>query len=152
MSPTVSPRRLQTPTTTRVRVEVPRGSFGKRDATGTLEYPSPVPCPFNYGSAVGTRSADGEEADVVVLGPRLPLGSERELPVRAVVVFDDDGLPDDKWVCSAAPLRRRDRVALWAFFAGYGLVKRWSGPLRGATGSTGFRGLHDLPSPKTAPA
>ena len=31
-------------------VEVPRGSFLKRGSTGKVDFISPVPCPFNYGS------------------------------------------------------------------------------------------------------
>ena len=147
MRPRAPHRRRQTPPEVPFRIEVPRGSFGKRDAEGTLEFPSPVPCPFNYGSVPGARSADGEGADVVVLGPRLPLGHEGTLPVRAVVVFNDAGLEDDKWVCSARPLDRRDRAALVVFFSAYGLVKRLTAPLRGRRGASGFVALLDPQPP-----
>jgi inorganic pyrophosphatase len=33
-----------------VVVEIPRGSFLKRGSTGQLDFVSPLPCPFNYGS------------------------------------------------------------------------------------------------------
>lgn len=141
MPPRAAEHRRQTPPEVRFRIEVPRGSFGKRNATGALEYPSPVPCPFNYGAVPDAPSADGEGADVVVLGPRLSLGHEAVLPVRAVVVFNDAGLEDDKWVCSAHPLRPRDHLALVAFFSAYGLVKRWTAPLRGRRGASGFVAL-----------
>ena len=47
------------PTRVRVRVEVPRGSLAKRGAHGQIEFLSPVPCPFHYGSVVGVLGADG---------------------------------------------------------------------------------------------
>ena len=141
MPPRAAELRRHTPAEVRFCIEVPRGSFGKRNAAGALEYPSPVPCPFNYGAVPGAWSADGEGADVVVLGPRLARGHEAVLPVRAVVVFNDAGLEDDKWVCSARPLRQRDQVALVAFFSAYGLVKRLTAPLRGRSGASGFVGL-----------
>jgi inorganic pyrophosphatase len=33
-----------------VVIEVPRGSFLKRGSTGHVDFISPLPCPFNYGS------------------------------------------------------------------------------------------------------
>jgi inorganic pyrophosphatase len=33
-----------------VVIEVPRGSFLKRRSTGHIDFISPLPCPFNYGS------------------------------------------------------------------------------------------------------
>jgi inorganic pyrophosphatase len=33
-----------------VVIEVPRGSFIKRGSTGHVDFISPLPCPFNYGS------------------------------------------------------------------------------------------------------
>ena len=33
-----------------VVIEVPRGSFLKRGSTGHIDFISPLPCPFNYGS------------------------------------------------------------------------------------------------------
>lgn len=143
MQPRSPDLRRQTPPEVRFRIEVPRGSFSKRNATGAIEYPSPVPCPFNYGAVPGARSADGEDADVVVLGPRLPRGHEAVLPVRAVVVFNDAGLEDDKWVCSARPLGRGDRAALVSFFSAYGLVKHLTASLRGRKGVSGFVALVD---------
>ena len=115
-------------------IEVARGDLAKRSPAGRVEFASPIPCPFNYGSAPGHPSADGEPADVVVLGPRRPRGSRGSLPVVARVRFIDAGLPDDKWVCSDRPLRRRDLARLRAFFTTYAWIKRWSAPLRGVAG------------------
>ena len=33
-----------------VVIEIPRGSFLKRGSTGHVDFVSPLPCPFNYGS------------------------------------------------------------------------------------------------------
>jgi inorganic pyrophosphatase len=33
-----------------VVIEIPRGSFLKRGSTGRVDFVSPLPCPFNYGS------------------------------------------------------------------------------------------------------
>ena len=117
-------------------IEVARGDLAKRSPAGRVEFVSPVPCPFNYGSAPGFASADGEPADVVVLGRRRARGSRGTLPVVACVRFVDGGLPDDKWVCSACPLRKRDRWQLLAFFHLYATAKRVTAPLRGRGGPT----------------
>jgi inorganic pyrophosphatase len=57
-----------------VVIEVPLGSFIKRRDDGRVDFVSPVPCPFNYGSVPDTLSGDGDRVDAVVLGPRLPRG------------------------------------------------------------------------------
>jgi inorganic pyrophosphatase len=108
-------------------VEVPRFSFVKWGADGGVDFVSPLPCPFNYGSVPDTAGADGDPADVVWLGRRRSRGTRARMPVVAVVRFVDQGLADDKWVCSDAPLRRRDRAALEAFFRVYALAKRLAG-------------------------
>ena len=33
-----------------VVIEVPRGSFVKRGSSGSVDFISPLPCPFNYGA------------------------------------------------------------------------------------------------------
>ena len=52
------------------------------------------------------------------------------MAVVACVQFIDAGMPDDKWVCSDRPLRRRDRAALIVFFDSYARLKRWTAPFR----------------------
>ena len=37
-----------------VVIEIPRGSFLKRGSTGHVDFVSPLPCPFNYGSVPAT--------------------------------------------------------------------------------------------------
>ncbi len=114
-------------TTVRVRVEVPRGAWAKRDAAGRVEFWSPVPCPFDYGALVGVPSADGEEADAIVLGTRSQWGDLLEVPVWGAVRFVDRGLVDDKWVCGRAPTPGDRQLLRW-FFRIYGMGKRLRHP------------------------
>lgn len=123
----------------RVRIEVPRGSLVKRAADGGIDFLSPVPCPFNYGSVVGTTAPDGDPVDAVVLGPALGAGREAAWLVWGRVDFVDGGVDDAKWICAAeaptaAELRRIDR-----FFALYTWAKRAMNRARGRTGWTGVR-------------
>ncbi|MCA9575276.1 MAG: hypothetical protein R3B40_12065 [Polyangiales bacterium] len=135
------------PRVVRVRIEVPRGSFTKRAADGRIEFVSPLPCPFHYGSVVDVQGLDGDAQDALLLGRGGPRGTVHERPVRANVRFVDEGVPDDKWVCSAAPVSVAQERALVAFFRFYGVVKRVRDRLRGERGATGFLGFERLPEP-----
>ena len=64
-----------------------------------------------------------------------------ELAVRACVHFIDEGLSDDKWICSEAPLDRVQELALIAFFRFYGAVKATHDRVRGKRAATGYRGF-----------
>jgi inorganic pyrophosphatase len=131
----------------RARIEVPRGSFIKRELHGEarLDFVSPLPSPFNYGFLPGVDGEDGDPVDAVILGPRLPLGAEIERPVVARVRFVDAGQPDSKLVLSDRPLSRRQRMALVGFFRLYAHAKRALNLLRGARGPTRFEGLDEDP-------
>jgi inorganic pyrophosphatase len=133
------PRRL------RCRVEVPRGSRQKRGPDGRLEFWSPWPCPFAYGSVEGLRGADGDPQDALVLGPTLARGALWEGPLRARVAFRDGGLVDDKWVGADAPLDGGQLELLWAFFQRYAAIKAALGLLRGRRGPTRIEGIALLP-------
>jgi inorganic pyrophosphatase len=135
------------PTRARVRVEVPRGSFLKREGS-RVEYVSPVPCPFNYGSVIGTLGADGDPLDAVVLGPALALGAEVEVEVHGVVEFLDDGCEDAKLVCGTPPSAVEARL-LRAFFAAYAPARALLNRLKGQTGATRYGGLHLRTAPAT---
>jgi len=63
------------PTEIDVVIEVPRGSFLKRGSTGHIDFVSPLPCPFNYGSVPNYLGLEGDLLDALVLGPRLPFGT-----------------------------------------------------------------------------
>ena len=128
------------PSSLDVLVEQPRASFIKRREDGSIDFVSPLPCPFNYGSVPGTCADDGDREDAVVLGPRLAKGVYTGLPVLARAHFYDAGRYDGKWVCGQA-LRASDRCALVAFFNVYAVFKRVLNRARGLSGSTRFGGL-----------
>ena len=50
-----------------VLIEIPRGSFVKRGSTGHVDFVSPLPCPFNYGSVPQLVGLEGDLLDAVVL-------------------------------------------------------------------------------------
>jgi inorganic pyrophosphatase len=129
----------------RALIEVPRGSFLKRELHGVarLAFVSPLPCPFNYGCIPDLFGADGDPADAVVLGPRLPLGAVVEREVVARVRFVDGGRDDPKLVLSDRPLSALDRARLTAFFAFYARAKGLLARLRGREGGTGFLGIEE---------
>ncbi len=112
-----------------VTIETPRWSFTKRSASG-IDFRSPVPTPFNYGSILDTLAPDGEPVDAIVLGPRLSQGSRWHMPVLGIVKFVDDSLPDDKWILGLE-ISRSDCLVIDAFFAVYAQAKsarhRYSG-------------------------
>jgi len=133
------PRRVQ------VVIDSPRFSFTKLHDDGRIDFVSPLPCPFNYGSVPDTYSGDGDRMDALVLGPRLPRGARVERSVVAIVRFVDAGLQDPKWVCSQQPLSARDARELRAFFVAYALAKRALNALRGQGGATRYEGLDRVP-------
>ena len=131
------------PRRVRVRIEVPRGSFLKHRPDGTLDYASPLPCPFNYGSVLGSVAADGDPLDAIVLGPKIDAGVEVDADVRAVVWIRDAGVIDDKLICSTDPLTSRDRQRVDRFFRLYSVTKRALNLVRGCQGITEFEGWAD---------
>ncbi|HZM33106.1 MAG TPA: inorganic diphosphatase [Burkholderiales bacterium] len=106
-----------------VVIEVPRGSFLKRGSTGKLDFLSPLPCPFNYGSVPKYLGLEGDLLDAVVLGPRLPFGSRLTVKAWGAVTLIDRGMADDKLICSAEPLSPSERRAVVRFFRFYALCK-----------------------------
>jgi inorganic pyrophosphatase len=140
-------------TVVRVVVETPRGSFVKRRGDGLIGFVSPIPCPFDYGGVVGTRGADGDLCDALILGgSRRRRGETCEVRVLGCVRFVDDGVADDKLVCGhpgaldSGAMRRRIRI----FFALYAFAKRLV-RLGRARGPTRFLGLVCEPSAVETP-
>ncbi len=123
-----------------VVVEVPKGSFLKRGYDGTLDYISPMPAPFNYGSIPAIEAADGDPLDAVLVGPRRPAGHRQTATVMGIVHFIDAGDVDEKVVCGTGRLRTRDWLLINAFFAGYAVFKGSLNLLRGKNGKTRYRG------------
>ncbi|MCZ7566796.1 MAG: inorganic diphosphatase [Burkholderiales bacterium] len=125
------PRRRDDPAPPKVevRIEIPRGSFLKRGSNGHVDFVSPLPCPFNYGSVPQYLGRDGDLLDAVVLGPRLPPGARIRVPAWGAVILTDRGMSDDKLICGAQPLTDAQRRRVLLFFAFYarckGLLNLW---------------------------
>ncbi|MBV1860078.1 MAG: inorganic diphosphatase [Nannocystaceae bacterium] len=107
-----------------VTIEVARGSFVKRRPSGSVDFVSPLPCPYNYGSIAGTLGCDGDPLDAIVLGARLPYGLQVRVRVFGCIGFVDDGVADPKWVCGSGSLRPADRNGVERFFHIYAGFKR----------------------------
>jgi inorganic pyrophosphatase len=112
-----------------VVVEVPRGSFIKRGSTGCVDFISPLPCPFNYGSVPSYLGLEGDLLDALILGPRLPFGTRKLVKAWGAVTLTDRGMSDDKLVCSDQPLNSAQRQNVLRFFHFYakckGLLNVW---------------------------
>ena len=104
-------------------IEIPCGSFLKRGSTGSIDFVSPLPCPFNYGSVPTHIGLEGDLLDAVVLGPRLAAGTEVRTLAWGAVTLTDRGMSDDKLICSAVPLLPAQRVEVLRFFRFYARCK-----------------------------
>jgi inorganic pyrophosphatase len=112
-----------------VVIEVPRGSFLKRGSTGRVDFISPLPSPFNYGSVPDYLGLEGDLLDAVVLGPRLPFGTLVRVKAWGAVILTDRGMTDDKLICADLPLTATQRRRVLRFFHFYarckGLLNLW---------------------------
>jgi inorganic pyrophosphatase len=110
-------------------IEVPRGSFLKRGSTGHIDFISPLPCPFNYGSVPAYVGLEGDLLDAVVLGPRLPLATSIRVKAWGAVILTDRGMTDDKLICSSRRVDASERRKILRFFHFYakckGLLNLW---------------------------
>jgi inorganic pyrophosphatase len=131
---------IQSPPQLEVVIEIPRGSFLKRGSTGQLDFVSPVPCPFNYGSVPDYLGLEGDLLDAVVLGPRLARGTRVRVFAYGAVGLDDRGMYDDKLICGPTPPSPLDRALVSLFFRIYGRSKRLLNVLRRQPGRTAFAG------------
>jgi inorganic pyrophosphatase len=107
-----------------VLIEVPRGSFIKRASNGKVDFISPFPCPFNYGSVFAYTAPDGDPLDAVVLGPRMPRGKRITVAVLGAVAQIDRGVFDDKLICGHYPIGVIQRVFILLFFKFFSVCKR----------------------------
>ncbi|HET9762168.1 MAG TPA: inorganic diphosphatase [Casimicrobiaceae bacterium] len=123
-----------------VVIEIPRGSFLKRGSTGHVDFISPLPCPFNYGSVPDLLGLEGDLLDALVLGPRLRLGTRIRMTAWGAVTLADRGMIDDKLVCSAHPLSASQRRGVLRFFRFYARCKRLLNLWRGRSGRTACDG------------
>lgn len=106
-----------------VIIEIPRGCFLKRGSLGHLDFISPFPCPFNYGSVEKYVGLDGDLLDAVVLGPRLQRGSRISVQAQGAVRLIDRGMFDDKIICSHRPIGASRRFFILLFFNLYAKCK-----------------------------
>ena len=114
---------LRGPPWLEVTIEVPRWGFLKHGSTGHLDFVSPLPCPFNYGSVPFYLGLEGDLLDAVVLGPRLPRGARVRVQAFGAVGLTDRGMYDDKLICSHQPLRPWQRLMVLLFFRFYARCK-----------------------------
>jgi inorganic pyrophosphatase len=106
-----------------VVIEIPKGSFIKRGSTGHVDFVSPFPCPYNYGSVPDYVGLEGDLLDALVLGPRLLAGTRLRVKAWGAVTLTDRGMSDDKLVCSSSPLSEADKRSVLRFFAFYAKCK-----------------------------
>jgi inorganic pyrophosphatase len=123
-----------------VLIEIPRGSFVKRGSTGEVDFVSPLPCPFNYGSVPQYLGLDGDLLDAVVLGPRLPTGRRLRIKAWGAITLRDRGMIDDKLVCSHEAVQPGERSRLLRFFGFYAKCKGMLNFLRRRPGPNACEG------------
>jgi inorganic pyrophosphatase len=126
-----------------VVIEIPRGSFLKRGSTGRLDFISPLPCPFNYGSVEEYIGLEGDLLDAVVLGPRLKRGARVTVKAIGAVGLTDRGMYDDKLICSSHPVTPRHRLLILCFFRFYARGKGLLNYFRGRSGRNACEGWCD---------
>ncbi len=119
-----------------VFIEVPRGSFLKRGWNGKIDFVSPFPCPFNYGSIFDFIGGEGDFLDAVVLGARLPRGKTVSVAAQGAIGLTDRGMYDDKIICYNRMIHNWQKVYIVIFFHFYGLCKRLLNLCRGQPGPT----------------
>ena len=131
------------PPVVEVIIEVPRGSFIKRGSTGRIDFISPLPCPFNYGSLPDYIGLDGDLLDALVLGPRLPAGTRIRAKAWGAIRMVDHGMLDDKLICSDVPPDILQRQKVLRFFRFYAKCKGLLNVVRGRLGRNACEGWRD---------
>ena len=121
-----------------IRIEVASGGFIKRHPDGSIDFFSPFPSPFAYGSVVGTLAADGDPEDALVVGEAPGVGTDVEYPVWGCVHFVDAGLEDNKWVMGPRAPTAADWRKIAYFFRVYAVAKRLRYRWRCTPGETHF--------------
>lgn len=126
-----------------VVIEVPRGSFLKRGSTGQIDFVSPLPCPYNYGSVPTHLGMEGDLLDALVLGPRLRVGTRVRVRVWGAVTLTDRGMSDDKLICSDHPPTPTECHEVLRFFRFYARCKGWLNLWRRRPGRNACEGWCD---------
>ncbi len=131
------------PPTVEVVIEIPRGSFLKRGSAGQIDFVSPLPCPYNYGSVHQYIGGEGDFLDALVLGPRLAVGSRVKVSAYGAVGLSERFMYDDKLVCAKAPVSAAERNRIVRFFHTYAFCKGILNVLRGQRGRSRCEGWGD---------
>lgn len=128
----------------RVRIDTERFGFVKRHDDGSIDFVSPLPCPFAYGSLPDTIADDGDRQDAIVVGSAAKRGDTIDGTVVAIVRFVDAGRVDDKLVVAPGSLGAIDRAVVHAFFSVYAPAKRLLHALRRDGSPTRYLGLETV--------
>jgi inorganic pyrophosphatase len=131
------------PPVVEVVIEIPRGSFVKRGSSGQVDFVSPFPCPFNYGSIHQYLGGEGDYLDAIVLGPRLTVGSKVSVNAYGAVGLFERSMYDDKLICSMQPVNSRERRNVVLFFRFYARFKGVLNLVRGHSGDSRCSGWGD---------
>jgi len=134
---------LNIPPSVEVVIEIPRGSFLKRGSGGQVDFVSPVPCLYNYGSIRQYIGGDGDFLDAIVLGPRLSVGSKVRVRAYGAVGLSERCMYDDKLVCATNPISARDQRNVLLFLRCYARFKGLLNTLRGKGGDAHCEGWGD---------
>jgi inorganic pyrophosphatase len=126
-----------------VVIEIPRGSFMKRGSTGELDFISPLPCPYNYGSVENYIGLEGDLLDAVVMGPRLRCGERVIVYAVGAIGLTDRGMYDDKIICTTDPAITTTRFPVILFFRIYAKSKGILNLFRGLPGRNTCNGWGD---------
>ena len=132
-----------------VIIEIPRGSFIKRGSTGHVDFLSPLPCPYNYGSVPDFVGLEGDLLDALVLGPRLEVGTLLRVKAWGAVTLTDRGMSDDKLVCSTWPPSDAEKQNVLRFFRFYAKCKGLLNVFRRRPGRNACDGWIDAPQALT---
>ena len=128
-----------------IRVEVSRGDFAKRRPDGTVDFISPLPSPFSYGSVEGRMAPDGDPEDALVVGSSPKRGEVLTLRIYGRVRFIDAGVEDHKWICGERPPTSLDLRRIERFFSWYAWAKRllyWGRRVKGGAQFQGVENFH----------
>jgi inorganic pyrophosphatase len=88
-----------------------------------VDFVSPLPCPFNYGSVPRYIGLEGDLLDAVVLGKRLRRGTRIKVRAWGAIALTDRGMTDHKLICSPSEPSTADRQKVLRFFRFYARCK-----------------------------
>lgn len=108
-----------------------------------MDFLSPLPCPYNYGSVPTHIGLEGDLLDALVLGSRLAVGTRLRVKAWGAVNLADRGMSDDKLVCSPREPTESEKARVLRFFHFYARCKAVLNVVRGRPGRTACDGWLD---------